>query len=163
MGSPPPSASPPAGASPSPSPSPTPAAETFQPSPPFDPAAGFAPWQAGILAGAYLAGKRKVSVTAVCEAADLDRASVLAWFKAVDALPAGGAGSKESALQALVAAGAADAEVSGRATALAAARAAAGAAAAAAVGRPWSPPPADRRFSAAALATLERVFAQVRD
>ena len=155
---------------------PPPPTSSFAPltiSPPFDPTAGLEPWQAGILAAAYLKGKRKVSIQEVAAAADVDRAGVLAWFKAVDGLLAatvgaaegdeGRAAAKASALAALVAAGEADTAVAGRATEVAATRAAAAEAAALAEGRAWSPTPADRRFSAAALATLERVFEEVRE
>ena len=158
---------------PPPPPHPTSAFAPLIPAPPFDPTAGLEPWQAGILAAAYLQGKRKVSVQAVAAAADVDRAGVLAWFKAVDGLlastlggleeggEAGRAAAKASALAALVAAGEADTAVAGRAAESAAARAAAAEAATLAEGRAWSPTPADRRFSAAALATLERVFEEV--
>jgi len=154
-----------------PPPPPPPSFAGLTPAPPFEPTAGLEPWQAGVLAGAYLKGKRTISIQEVAAAADIDRAGVIAWFKAVDALlpagandadEAGRTAAKASALAALVAAGEADAAVAGRAAVAAATRAAAADAAAAAEGRAWSPPPADRRFSAAALATLERVFEEVR-
>lgn len=125
---------------------------------PFDaPALGLSDTALATLAAGYLAGKRKVSVSAVSAAAGVPRAAALAWFKRVDALPSA---SRSSALAALVAAGDAATVMQ---TAAAAKRERVAAAEAVAAGPPvdWRPPPSVDRLSASARATLERVADEV--
>lgn len=121
---------------------------------PFDASAlGLSDASLAALAAGYLQGKRRVSVKAVAAAAGVPRASALAWFKRVDALPDA---ARASALAALVAAADAAAVLEESA---AAKRGRVAAAAAAAAGPPadWRPPPSVDRLSASARATLDRV------
>ena len=123
---------------------------------PFDAAAlGVPDATLAVLASAYLAGKRKISVRDTAAAAGVPRAAALAWFRRVDALPRAAA---ESALTALVAASdatlvldaaAKERRVRGRAEA------------AAREGPPpdWRAPKSVDKLSAASRATLDAVAA----